>query len=85
MTSTSSLPSYQDWFPTHTKQEEKLLKSLTVDICDTFKKRNPFFKYDSTHNPKRVLTKPSEPAKNEGYDNENFDYILYVHGLLDER
>lgn len=55
---------------------------MTIDICNTFKKRNPCFEYDSAYNPKRVLTKPSAPVKNNGYDNENSDYILYVHGLL---
>lgn len=55
---------------------------MTIDICDTFKKRNPCFEYDSAYNPKRVLTKPSAPSKNDGYDNENSDYILYVHGFL---
>ncbi|KAI7888967.1 serine/threonine protein kinase Ppk15 [Mucor mucedo] len=55
---------------------------MTVDICDTFKKRNPRFRYDSASNPKRVLTKPSAPSKNDGFDNENSDYILYVHGFL---
>jgi dual specificity protein kinase YAK1 len=55
---------------------------MTVDICDTFKKRNPCYEYDTCYNPKRVLTKPSEQVKNDGYDNENSDYILYVHGIL---
>lgn len=55
---------------------------MTVNICDTFKKRNPCFEYNTNYNPKRVLTKPSEPLKNDGYDNENSDYILYVHGAL---
>jgi hypothetical protein len=29
-----------------------------------------------------VLTKPSKPAKNEGFDNEEHDYILYVNDIL---
>jgi dual specificity protein kinase YAK1 len=29
-----------------------------------------------------VLTKPSKPCKNEGYDNEDYDYILYVNDIL---
>jgi dual specificity protein kinase YAK1 len=29
-----------------------------------------------------VLTKPSKPAHNEGYDNEDYDYILYVNDWL---
>lgn len=29
-----------------------------------------------------MLTKPSKPAHNEGYDNEDYDYILYVNDWL---
>ncbi|CAO3656697.1 unnamed protein product [Mucor hiemalis] len=75
----SSLPSYRDWFPS---SKNNLIQTMTVNICDTFKKRNPCFEYDTNYNPKRVLTKPSDPVKNDGYDNENSDYILYVHGSL---
>jgi hypothetical protein len=56
---------------------------LTVNICDTFKKINPGFDHDNLGNPKRMLTKPSKGVKNDGYDNENNDYILYVHGILE--
>jgi len=29
-----------------------------------------------------VLTKPSKPVNNDGYDNEDWDYILYVNDWL---
>jgi len=29
-----------------------------------------------------VLTKPSKGCKNDGYDNEDSDYILYVNDIL---
>ena len=29
-----------------------------------------------------MLTKPSKPAHNEGYDNDDYDYILYVNDWL---
>ena len=29
-----------------------------------------------------MLTKPSKPAHNDGYDNEDYDYILYVNDWL---
>jgi len=29
-----------------------------------------------------VLTKPSKGSKNDGYDNEDSDYILYVNDIL---
>ncbi|KAI0055154.1 kinase-like protein [Artomyces pyxidatus] len=58
------------------------LRQLTTNIVDTYHICNPSFKYESTHNPRRVLTKPSKPAHNEGYDNEDYDYILYVNDWL---
>ncbi|KIK67246.1 hypothetical protein GYMLUDRAFT_156550 [Collybiopsis luxurians FD-317 M1] len=58
------------------------LQHLTTNILDTYRICNPQFRYESTHNPRRVLTKPSKPAHNEGYDNEDYDYILYVNDWL---
>ncbi|KAI8975374.1 kinase-like domain-containing protein [Mycotypha africana] len=55
---------------------------MTVQLCDTFQKRNPQFKYNTANNPKRVLTKPSEPKKNYGFDNEKSDLILHVNDNL---
>lgn len=40
------------------------------------------FQYSKTSNPKRVLTKPLEPKYNNGFDNEDSDYILYVNDIL---
>jgi dual specificity protein kinase YAK1 len=58
------------------------LRQLTTNILDTYHICNPQFRYESTHNPRRVLTKPSKPAHNEGYDNDDYDYILYVNDWL---
>ena len=58
------------------------LRLLTTNILDTYHICNPQFRYESTHNPRRVLTKPSKPAHNDGYDNEDYDYILYVNDWL---
>ena len=58
------------------------LKQLTTNLVDTYHICNPQFKYESTHNPRRVLTKPSKPMHNDGYDNEDYDYILYVNDWL---
>ncbi|KAH9858782.1 kinase-like protein [Lenzites betulinus] len=58
------------------------LKQLTTHIVETYHICNPQFKYESTHNPRRVLTKPSKPVHNDGYDNEDYDYILYVNDWL---
>ncbi|EGO25259.1 hypothetical protein SERLADRAFT_361038, partial [Serpula lacrymans var. lacrymans S7.9] len=58
------------------------LRQLTTNILDTYHICNPQFRYESTHNPRRVLTKPSKPSHNDGYDNEDYDYILYVNDWL---
>ncbi|KAI9482659.1 MAG: kinase-like domain-containing protein [Benjaminiella poitrasii] len=56
--------------------------SLSVDLKETFSCINPEFSYDLSGRPKRILTKPSKPMRNDGYDNENFDYILKVNEIL---
>lgn len=58
------------------------MQSLTVHLPATYRICNPSFKYESSRNPRRVLTKPSKPTKNDGYDNEDSDYILYVNDIL---
>ncbi|KAJ7497490.1 kinase-like domain-containing protein [Mycena latifolia] len=58
------------------------LRQLTTNLLDTYHICNPQFRYESAHNPRRVLTKPSKPAHNEGYDNDDYDYILYVNDWL---
>ncbi|KAG8918549.1 dual specificity protein kinase yak1 [Tulasnella sp. 417] len=58
------------------------LKSLTTHIVSTYGICNPAFRYETTHNPRRVLTKPSKPVHNDGFDNEDYDYILYVNDWL---
>lgn len=58
------------------------LQALTVHLPATYRICNPGFKYESSRNPRRVLTKPSKGTKNDGYDNEDSDYILYVNDIL---
>ncbi|KAG1225672.1 hypothetical protein G6F35_003290 [Rhizopus arrhizus] len=58
------------------------LYMLTIELKTTYQTCNHSFKYNETNNPRRVLTKPSKPTKNDGYDNEDFDYILYVNDIL---
>ncbi|KAJ1931838.1 dual specificity protein kinase yak1, partial [Linderina pennispora] len=43
------------------------------------------FRYESARRPRRVLTKPSEGVKNDGFDNENSDYILYVNDVIGDQ
>ncbi|KPV77680.1 uncharacterized protein RHOBADRAFT_33837, partial [Rhodotorula graminis WP1] len=58
------------------------LKALTTALPQTYHLVNPAFVYETSRNPRRVLTKPSKPAGNEGFDNEDSDYILYVNDVL---
>lgn len=58
------------------------LQALTTHLPSTYRICNPTFKYESSRNPRRVLTKPSKGVKNDGYDNDDSDYILYVNDIL---
>lgn len=58
------------------------LQALTAHLPTTYKLCNSGFNYQSSRNPRRVLTKPSKGVKNDGYDNEDSDYILYVNDIL---
>ncbi|KAK4619345.1 Dual specificity protein kinase [Fulvia fulva] len=58
------------------------LAALTSHLPATYRICNPQFQYESSRNPRRVLTKPSKGVKNDGYDNEDSDYILYVNDIL---
>lgn len=58
------------------------LQALTTHLPSTYRICNPAFKYESSRNPRRVLTKPSKGVKNDGFDNEDSDYILFVNDIL---
>ncbi|EMR11320.1 hypothetical protein PNEG_00349 [Pneumocystis murina B123] len=66
----------------HQGKPISLLHASTIYLTEIFKMCNPKFDYESYKNPKRVLTKPSKGIKNDGYDNEDNDYILYVNDIL---
>eukprot|EP01119_Soliformovum_irregulare_P012006 TRINITY_DN3081_c0_g1_i1.p1 TRINITY_DN3081_c0_g1~~TRINITY_DN3081_c0_g1_i1.p1 ORF type:complete len:867 (-),score=248.76 TRINITY_DN3081_c0_g1_i1:153-2753(-) len=68
--------------PRHQARGRSLLSLVTVDIVGTFTRCSDDFRYTTSLNPRRVLTKPSEPCGNDGHDNENCDYILYVNEIL---
>lgn len=58
------------------------LKAMTAYLHHTYHLVNPAFFYELSFNPRRVLTKPSRPMHNDGHDNEDSDYILYVNDWL---
>jgi len=51
-------------------------------LLSTIVKLNPKFHYSPQFNPKRILTKPSERVHNQGYDNKEHNYLLYVNDLI---
>ncbi|ORX59631.1 kinase-like protein [Hesseltinella vesiculosa] len=73
-----------NYYPTASPSSNQLnlLTCLTKGLNHTYQKCNHGFQYNSTKNPRRVLTKPSKPCGNDGYDNEDFDYILKVNDTL---
>jgi len=59
------------------------VNALSVYLTESYGICQPRkFQYSKSTNPKRVLTKPSEPKFNNGFDNEDSDYILYVNDIL---
>jgi serine/threonine protein kinase len=68
--------------PTFPPSQQIPLATLTVHLLQTYSKIDPNYQYKPNQNPKRVLTKPSKPTHNDGYDNDDYDYILYVNDLI---
>ncbi|KAI8996029.1 kinase-like domain-containing protein, partial [Gaertneriomyces semiglobifer] len=59
-----------------------IIHHLTANLLSTYMRVNPDFSYQPTHNPRRVLTKPSKAVHNNGRDNEDWDYLLYVNDIV---
>jgi dual specificity protein kinase YAK1 len=55
---------------------------VTMHLATTYRLCNDKFTYESSRNPRRCLTKPGKGVKNDGFDNEDSDYILYVNDVL---
>lgn len=58
------------------------LLALTTYLPSTYNICDPRYQYNQTKNPRRVLTEPHEGHLNNGFDNVNCDYILYVNDIL---
>ncbi|SSD60994.1 uncharacterized protein SCODWIG_02755 [Saccharomycodes ludwigii] len=59
------------------------LNALTTSLTTTYSLCSSDFRYQTSKNPRRVLTKPSDPINAQTpWDNCNSDYILYVNDLL---
>ncbi|KAI8385719.1 hypothetical protein BD560DRAFT_384144 [Blakeslea trispora] len=70
----------------HTHTKTNALTSLpvraTVEYMDVILKRNPHFRTERVFIPRRTLTNPKAPSKNNGFDNIHDDYILRVKETL---
>jgi dual specificity protein kinase YAK1 len=65
------------------RKDTNLLYRMTLNIVETLRICNSRFNYQPvTMNPKRDLTQPSEGVFNNGYDNQENDYILRVSDLI---
>ena len=53
-----------------------------MHLPTTYRLCNEEFTYESSRNPRRCLTKPGKGLRNDGFDNEDSDYILYVNDVL---
>jgi len=59
------------------------VKYSTRMVVDTYKQINPRFSFKPKYTPpQKVLTNPSIPRHNEGYDNENYDLIMHAGDVL---
>ncbi|CAO3630312.1 unnamed protein product [Cunninghamella blakesleeana] len=70
--------------PKELSSQVSLINKMTLQIVETYENCSSDYNYKSINNPKRVLTKPSKEARNDGYDNEDCDYILKVNDILGE-
>ncbi|KAI8592346.1 hypothetical protein BDZ88DRAFT_458596 [Geranomyces variabilis] len=59
-----------------------LLRAATSNLLSTYMQANPNYAYALDHNPRRVLTKPSQPMHNQGRDNADYDFLLYVNDII---
>ena len=60
---------------------KKTLERVTVALLGVYKKCTAEFKYQTSLNPRRCLTKPSE-VEGDGFDNKDADLVVYVNDEL---
>mmetsp|Transcript_25619 Transcript_25619/g.101095 ORF Transcript_25619/g.101095 Transcript_25619/m.101095 type:complete len:251 (+) Transcript_25619:890-1642(+) len=54
----------------------------SLHLLETYRQCSPGFRYSTDANPRRVLTTKDSGVLNNGYDNEDFDYILHANDVL---
>lgn len=55
-----------------------MVSSLSLSLVATYRRCSPSFTYSTHLTPRRVLTKPADPAEPGGADNANSDLIVSV-------
>ncbi|OMJ14259.1 Serine/threonine-protein kinase ppk15 [Smittium culicis] len=55
---------------------------FTLNLMNIYKKVDPSFKFSPFTVPERPLTFPRQGMLNDGYDNENSDYIMFVNDKI---
>lgn len=63
------------------KKDSKLQK-MTLNYWETIQNCDSSYVNYVPKKPKRVLTEPSKPCHNKGFDNENYDLILSANDFI---
>eukprot|EP00189_Rhodosorus_marinus_P001210 CAMPEP_0113969046 /NCGR_PEP_ID=MMETSP0011_2-20120614/9974_1 /TAXON_ID=101924 /ORGANISM="Rhodosorus marinus" /LENGTH=612 /DNA_ID=CAMNT_0000982409 /DNA_START=573 /DNA_END=2411 /DNA_ORIENTATION=+ /assembly_acc=CAM_ASM_000156 len=61
---------------------ERKMTRASLHLLETYRQCSPGFRYSTDANPRRVLTTKDSGVLNNGYDNEDFDYILHANDVL---
>ena len=68
-----------------TRKPSNALLLRTLKLAEFYKQCDPTFQFNPLNNPRRVLTTNSVPCANEGSDNSEFDFILYVNDVIGDK
>jgi hypothetical protein len=60
----------------------KIARRASVELLEVYQQCKSDFRYTRSLNPRRCLTKPSEPVDANGCDNSDSDLIVYVNDVL---
>eukprot|EP00835_Amoeboradix_gromovi_P002953 NODE_180_length_15790_cov_0.586706.p11 type:complete len:112 gc:universal NODE_180_length_15790_cov_0.586706:12895-13230(+) len=57
----------------------------TLKLAEFYKSCDPEFHFNPDNNPRRQLTKNGIAVSNDGCDNSEFEFILYVKDIIGNR
>jgi hypothetical protein len=60
----------------------KIARRACIELLEVYQQCKSDFRYTRSLNPRRCLTKPSEPQDPNGFDNNESDLIVYVNDVL---